>query len=221
MVVEGLLLGLTYWRSRGCSSVARASACHAEGRGFESHHPLHRSEADPTVCFAFLFLVLSFLVLPSLSGRLQAGGARYDGPHPARTERGGPEAGGPVLLLPRRPFAHRGTRQTSGTKQKAWRSRIGHRFEREGFTHVLVAASSRPDHPQKDDLLGDRRVVSLAHPPARTRLGMQSLRGTHLAVNPLVRSMAGRTMRRPRERTDCSAARRTVRSSIPAPDRSH
>ena len=27
--------------SRGCSSVGRASACHAEGRGFEPHHPLH------------------------------------------------------------------------------------------------------------------------------------------------------------------------------------
>jgi hypothetical protein len=28
--------------SRGCSSVGRASACHAEGRGFEPLHPLHR-----------------------------------------------------------------------------------------------------------------------------------------------------------------------------------
>ena len=26
--------------ARGCSSVGRASACHAEGRGFEPHHPL-------------------------------------------------------------------------------------------------------------------------------------------------------------------------------------
>src|SRR5436309_15163598 len=26
--------------TRGCSSVGRASACHAEGRRFESHHPL-------------------------------------------------------------------------------------------------------------------------------------------------------------------------------------
>ena len=29
-------------RSGGCSSVGRASACHAEGRGFEPLHPLHR-----------------------------------------------------------------------------------------------------------------------------------------------------------------------------------
>jgi hypothetical protein len=28
--------------SGGCSSVGRASACHAEGRGFEPLHPLHR-----------------------------------------------------------------------------------------------------------------------------------------------------------------------------------
>ena len=144
----------------------------------------------------------------------------YNGPCPARTERGGPEGGRPPPLH-RRPFAHGGTRQTSGTKQKAWRSRTGHRFERYGFTRVPVAASHRPDHPRKDDLLGDKRVVSLVHRPTRTRPGTQSLRGTHLAVEPTVGSMAGRTMWRPRGRTDRCAARRIVRSSIPGPDRSH
>ena len=32
----------------GCSSVARASACHAEGREFESHHPLKSAEWLPS-----------------------------------------------------------------------------------------------------------------------------------------------------------------------------
>src|SRR5439155_19380799 len=32
-----------YWPRADVAQLARASACHAEGRGFESHHPLFKS----------------------------------------------------------------------------------------------------------------------------------------------------------------------------------
>ena len=35
--------GYTGRRHADVAQLARASACHAEGRGFESHHPLHRN----------------------------------------------------------------------------------------------------------------------------------------------------------------------------------
>ena len=48
--------------ARGCSSVGRASACHAEGRGFEPLHPLHKRPRKRGL----------FVGRPGDEGRLQA-----------------------------------------------------------------------------------------------------------------------------------------------------
>ena len=40
-----------YWpRHADVAQLARASACHAEGRGFESHHPLSKAPVDGAFC---------------------------------------------------------------------------------------------------------------------------------------------------------------------------
>ncbi len=59
------------WRSprAGVAQLARASACHAEGRGFESHHPLH----------SLLFVHIGSLCSLAWQGRWGHGfGRRYD-----------------------------------------------------------------------------------------------------------------------------------------------